>query len=1855
MTRPDPRITACILARNEERRLLPALESLRGWTDYVLVLDNESEDGTAALARQHADQVLTVPRPLGGQFDALRNRAREQGVGDWIFFLDADERVPPRLGLTLKRLVQEEGEQFEALVLPFQHHFCGEWIRHSGWWPGYTRPQLLRRDRFQYNERLHSGVEVDGRIRVFPADDPELAIVHYSYENLHHYLEKLNRYTDGEAESLVADGRNHSWQAQLAHFVHDWQVYYERGHGDQDGMHGFVLAFMSAFYRFASRAKAWDLRRQREELNGPEPVPADLREMLEFMARVAQEGAQPWLDQTIEAPNNGSNRNRVTSRAPVPLLWHGPLLDPSGYADEARQFVLGLAEAGEEFALAPARWGEEEAGVSPELQELVNCRSVPLETPCELFVSHTLPALQAPSPQARINIARTMFETDRLPDEWVARLNRMDRVWVPTEFNRETFLRSGVEAERLAVVPAALEAEPFLHPGEPWPLPGAERFRFLSVFDWTLHKGWDVLLEAFAQEFGDDPEVGLVVKTWSTNGYSFAAIREQADALLQERLGRSLAEFPNIHLWQEHLPVADLPRLYAAVNAFVLPTRGEGWCRPLMEAMATGLPTVATAWSGLTAFHDAEVGYLLPYRLMPVSAAGARELPIYQGHCWAEPDLPALRRLLRRIVAQPEEAQARGRAAQARIRERYSRAAVTQRVQEELAECRRLVSAAPIAPARSASLLPTLRDSAPPSTAPSQRAASTPPPGMPHRPFLPAAAPIVREPAPPVRFRELLGRPLRVRWEGDQTFLSSLALVNREFCHALLEAGDVELSLGWPDRPWPQLTATDDPRFGPLFARRDALLSGPPDVTIRHHFPPNWERPTAGKLIVIQPWEYGHLPRDWVAGATAHADEIWAYSRFVRDVYARSGVPAERVRVLPLGFNPTVFSPEGPVSPLATAKGTQFLFVGGALDRKGADLLLDAYRRAFSRADDVCLIVKDMGTRSFYQDQTFADAFRRAQQDPTAPEILYREDDLSDGELAALYRSATCLVLPYRGEGFALPPLEAMACGIPVIVTAGGPTDDYVGESCGWRLPVRRRQQGAHQVGPFRCVGDPHLLEPEPEALIAALREVSRQPDLVRERGAAARQAVAERWTWQAAAGELRERLASLVAPQPKPSEVRATPWHDSPLATDPGKQASPQNEEPLADPDAVSRGKPVRAPGTPAGKGGQRKKSNTSSATIGSTPVSPKEASPGANVSPFLSLCMIVRDEEPRLASCLQSIAPYVDEIVVVDTGSTDRTREVARDCGARVFEMPWPDSFAAARNQSLALARGEWLFWMDADDVIAPECGPELRELAQSRPQRDAAFQVQVRIPPGPGEFHTAVVDHVKLFPNRPDLRFEHRIHEQILPAIRRAGLEVCFSDLFVTHQNYDRSDSGQARKRHRDFRLLELDLQDHPDHPFILFNLGMTHLYATRDYEVAAHYLRRSLERSDPSDSIVRKAYAMLATAHSCTFDREAALRANEAGRRHYPEDAELLFQAGQLYQEVNRFAEARQALERLVTGQDDLHYRSVDLGLRGHRGQHELALLYRRLGDPAHCEQVLRRIATEHPSYLPAHQDLADTFELLGKEEDARNLRATFPGSVLPPPQRQNGTASPSLAAMPRGTSSSSGIAWERAPQFGRRSSILGALRRLHALHPGPVTIIETGTTRNADPAGCWGDGWSTVAWGWYVSQVGGRVYTVDLDPACLEVCRHVTTPYSAVIEYVAADSVQFLRDWTQRDRGPIHLLYPDSVDHLPWQGDPGSSEEHNLREVQAALASLASPGILLIDDTGVLAGGPDSADWQEPPGTHLATRFEGKGARSIPWLREQGWVVAACECRQVLLTQGRVDGERQSGSAAQREQ
>jgi tetratricopeptide (TPR) repeat protein len=370
----------------------------------------------------------------------------------------------------------------------------------------------------------------------------------------------------------------------------------------------------------------------------------------------------------------------------------------------------------------------------------------------------------------------------------------------------------------------------------------------------------------------------------------------------------------------------------------------------------------------------------------------------------------------------------------------------------------------------------------------------------------------------------------------------------------------------------------------------------------------------------------------------------------------------------------------------------------------------------------------------------------------------------------------------------------------------------------------------------------------------------------------------------------------------------------------------------------------------------------------------------------------MIVRDSSRTLAPCLESIRSWVDEMVIVDTGSLDDTPRIVERFGGRLFHFPWCDDFSAARNESLRHARGEWLFWMDSDDTIDSDCGRRLRALAYSASDSMVlGYVLQVHCPGGgeDGAYDVTAVDHVKLIRNRPDLRFDGRIHEQILPALRRAGGEVAWTDLFVVHSGSDQHPEAQERKRKRDLHLLQLELNERPEHPFTLFNLGMTYADGTR-YEEAVEFLRRSIAQSGPEESHLRKAYALLVYAQMQLGRHDEASQTCQWGRTLFPDDIELRFRQGVVLHELGCLEESARAYRQVLENRDGRHFSSVDQGLKGFKARQNLAVVCTDMGDLAEAEHQWRLIVQEEPRYRPGWRGLGDILLRQDKTRQAQEV-------------------------------------------------------------------------------------------------------------------------------------------------------------------------------------------------------------------------------------------------------------------------
>jgi glycosyltransferase involved in cell wall biosynthesis len=406
------------------------------------------------------------------------------------------------------------------------------------------------------------------------------------------------------------------------------------------------------------------------------------------------------------------------------VSWNAPFLSSaSGYGSEATSFLVGLnATLNPKWRIAAglahgdAIDRDYVANLPPDLLELFQAadqaqRQMMMNNNDKaIVICHSEPgAWSVPSPlydsgwpcppsseqqHSHTVVGRTMFETDRLPTGWNHRLNEMDEIWVPTRHEQRIFLEAGV-TKPIQVVGQGIDIH-YWNPDRVEPLDfktvidpegkcSEDDTKFLSVFKWESRKGPDVLVPSFWKAFPGGKGACLIIVTslyhqdadrvfQDINTYWAAATMAKEATKADE-----IAENPSGIVLLSGLPLQDLVRLYKSVDVFVLPSRGEGWGRPYMEAMAMGLPVIATNWSGPTEFLDNDHGYLLPIRGL-VDA----NLEAFPNHKWADPDPKELERLLKHVVNHPAEAKQKGKRARQVVVDRWSNMAVAKVVARHL-------------------------------------------------------------------------------------------------------------------------------------------------------------------------------------------------------------------------------------------------------------------------------------------------------------------------------------------------------------------------------------------------------------------------------------------------------------------------------------------------------------------------------------------------------------------------------------------------------------------------------------------------------------------------------------------------------------------------------------------------------------------------------------------------------------------------------------------------------------------------------------------------------------------------------------------------------------------------------------------------------------------------------------------------------------------------------------------------------------------------------------------------------------------------------------------------------------------
>ncbi len=382
------------------------------------------------------------------------------------------------------------------------------------------------------------------------------------------------------------------------------------------------------------------------------------------------------------------------------------------------------------------------------------------------------------------------------------------------------------------------------------------------------------------------------------------------------------------------------------------------------------------------------------------------------------------------------------------------------------------------------------------------------------------------------------------------------------------------------------------------------------------------------------------------------------------------------------------------------------------------------------------------------------------------------------------------------------------------------------------------------------------------------------------------------------------------------------------------------------------------------------------------------------------LSLCMIVRDEAEMLPRSLAAAREAVEEIVVVDTGSSDATVEIARSFGARVIEREWTGSFAEARNASFEAASGDWLLYLDADEVLVGEDAQLLRELT-GRTWREAFYLVETHHTGELGDGTAVTHNALRMFRNRPEYRFEGRVHEQVahrLPAGQPERIEP--TRVRVDHYGYLGVVRDAREKSRRNIELLRRQLVESGESPFLCFNLG-SELAAAGDAEAARGQFERAWKMlgGDPGRTELGYLPSLtirLVKSLRVTGRHEAAAARAEEGLELFPELTDLVLEQALLARAGGERERAVELLEDCLRRGDAPSRHSPTVGCGSYLALVQLAELAIERGDSGQAEDLLRRCLRDHPGYLGSVLPLADA--MLRRGATPEDVRATVEDGV-----------------------------------------------------------------------------------------------------------------------------------------------------------------------------------------------------------------------------------------------------------------
>lgn len=399
----------------------------------------------------------------------------------------------------------------------------------------------------------------------------------------------------------------------------------------------------------------------------------------------------------------------------------------------------------------------------------------------------------------------------------------------------------------------------------------------------------------------------------------------------------------------------------------------------------------------------------------------------------------------------------------------------------------------------------------------------------------------------------------------------------------------------------------------------------------------------------------------------------------------------------------------------------------------------------------------------------------------------------------------------------------------------------------------------------------------------------------------------------------------------------------------------------------------------------------------VKSSEIVPSSLDMGNRVStrkkPTISLCVIAKNEEKCLPRCLGSVKGLVDEIIVLDTGSTDSTVEIAMSFGAKVYYSKWRNDFAFARNEAMKYATKEWILFLDADEWIDEQDKEDFEKLAQVKDID--AYYIKISSIPCANEFTSAVNSVLRFFRNSKGIRYEGAIHEEPIKSLNRLKLKIGFADVFIQHSGYNLPREDSEKKVKRNLRILHHQLKEAPEDYFVHFNLGNTYA-AIGKYGLAIKHFKKALNY--PSVPLHIRRHAWIGFIRTLIYKKSGkkALKLVEYAIKLFPNECTFHILKAQAYEQQEKYLEATQELEFLLQNMHKFSYSEM-VHFELHKGTIQLLLgtIYEKLNQSKKAYECYRKVAVLEPTWAKPYLMLGNFYfnrEQWGKADKEYNYAA-----------------------------------------------------------------------------------------------------------------------------------------------------------------------------------------------------------------------------------------------------------------------